>query len=53
MLEGSKLIYNNNYSFQEGNQMKNMTLTQTFNLPFVPRPDQVKIQGNTISLYFQ
>jgi len=50
VLEGSKLIYNNTYTFQDGSQLKTMNLTQTFNLPYVPRPDQVVVNNNVVQL---
>ncbi len=50
VLEGTKLIYNNTYTFQDGAQLKTMNLTQTFNLPYQPRPDQVVVQGQNVKL---
>jgi len=50
VLDGTKLIYNNTYTFQEGSQMKTMNLTQTFNLPFAPAPNQVSVHGNQVKL---
>lgn len=50
VLEGTRLIYNNQYTFQDGAQLKTMNLTQTFNLPYAPRPDQVQVSGNQVKL---
>lgn len=50
VLEGTKLVYHNQYTFQDGAQLKTMNLTQTFNLPFAPSPDQVSVSGNQVKL---
>jgi len=50
VLDGTKLQYNNTYTFQDGPQLKTMNLTQTFNLPYAPRPDQVQVNGNQVKL---
>jgi len=50
VLEGTRLIYNNQYTFQDGAQLKTMNLTQTFNLPYAPRTDQVVVNGSQIKL---
>lgn len=50
VLEATKLVYHNQYTFQDGAQLKTMNLTQTFNLPFAPSPDQVSVSGNQVKL---
>lgn len=50
VLEGTKLVYHNTYTFQDGAQLKTMNLTQTFNLPFAPSSDQVSVNGNQVKL---
>jgi len=52
VLDGTKLVYNNTYTFLEGNVQKTMTLTQNFTLPFTPTSNLIRIDGNILKVYY-
>jgi len=52
VLDGSKLVYNNTYTFLDGNVQKTMTLTQNFTLPFSPTSNLIKVEGNVLKVFY-
>jgi len=52
VIDGSKLVYNNTYTFLDGNVQKTMTLTQNFTLPFAPTSNLIKIDGNVLKVFY-